>query len=521
MPGYVSRESADRWNRTAQIVAGGGAGSFTSPVPFADSGAEPLLFKNVSGETIPPFACVQLTGTTESGTHTNLLNADQPADAHGHSGPYAFNGPSSVAAGEIGTLQSGPAYRGIYNSGTQTAGIKYHPIKNSWEIKGAGFGTGSGIWSYVGTDDIIADTIRVKSCAAGETVCPELGDLAPGTYRGISGATTAPGETGPVIVTGCNGEVTIDAVNHSGCTFYLGDRISVHIDPCCVAHFDGCSAGEPTACESSVYVCVGGDPQILAADGGTYTWDMSTCCDCASAELDITLSCTGTTIEADWEYRCGGNTDSGTIDISGVFNLSADVYQTEELAIVNADCEVFSVAVDIQVVFSNVATDCATCLPICCECAGPAVKGSVFGPEFQTFPSFICEGVQYTFTMNNHNTNCTSWPNSVITFESGSVCCVPTIHSHNFGDITTDVNGRAVPRWRCAVDGTPPSTFTVVASFTRPAGACQSNCFEVSPTFKDDLDPTDPLISPQSNTIIYEDIPCEEGGGPGGEGGGV
>ena len=356
---------------------------------------------------------------------------------------------------------------------------------------------------------------------AGVSSCSELGSLAPGTYRALAGATTAPGETGPVIVTGCDGDVTIDAVNHSGCTFYLGDRISVHIDPCCVAHFDGCSAGEPAACESNIYVCVGGDPQVLAADGGTYTWDMSTCCDCESAELDITLSCTGTTIEADWEYRCGGNTDTGTIDISGVFNLSADVYQNEELAIVNADCEVFSLPVKILVRFSNVATDCDTCLPICCECAGPAVKGSVFGAEFQTFPSFICEGVQYTFTMNNHIADCSLFPNQVITFESGDACRAPTIHSHNFGDITTDIHGNPVPRWRCAVDGTPPSTFTVVASFTRREGVCQANCFSLGVTFKDDVVPDDNTVPAQFNTVLYAAIPCEEGGGPGEEGGGV
>jgi len=354
MPGYVSRESADRWNRTAQIVAGGGAGSFTSPVPFADSGAEPLLFKNVSGETIPPFACVQLTGTTESGTHTNLLNADQPADANGHSGPYAFNGASSVAAGEIGTLQSGPAYRAIYNSGTQTAGIKYHPIKDSWEIKGAGFGKGCGIWSYVGTDDIIADTIRVKSCAGGETACDELEDLAPGTYRGIAGATTAPGETGPVIVTGCDGDVTIDAVNHSGCTFYLGDRISVHIDPCCVAHFDGCSAGEPAACDTFVSVCIGGVRQLLAANGGTHTFDVADCCGCSGAELEITLSCDSgaETITAAWDYTCGATTDSGTVTLDSLYDFTTDVSLVDQISV--AGCY-FADS------FSNYVVDCEAC----------------------------------------------------------------------------------------------------------------------------------------------------------------
>ena len=66
-------------------------------------------------------------------------------------------------------------------------------------------------------------------------------DIQPGTYRAIAGATIEPGETGPIVITGCDGEVSIDAVNHSECIFYLGDRITASVDPCCVVHFTGCS----------------------------------------------------------------------------------------------------------------------------------------------------------------------------------------------------------------------------------------------------------------------------------------
>jgi hypothetical protein len=183
------------------------------------------------------------------------------------------------------------------------------------------------------------------------SVCEDLGDLQPGSYRGIAGATTAPGETGPVIVTGCDGDVTIDAVNHSGCTFYLGDLITANVDPCCVAHFTGCSCcgSEPTVpdcCERSIVICIAGERQILAVDGGTYTWDVSECCDCEGATLEVTLTCEAgsgqgpgngpgpggnSTISAAWEYTCGESTSSGTVDIATLCNDDADVEILGEL----------------------------------------------------------------------------------------------------------------------------------------------------------------------------------------------
>ena len=157
----------------------------------------------------------------------------------------------------------------------------------------------------------------------GPEPCEELGDLQPGSYRGIAGATTAPGETGPVIVTGCEDEVTIDAVNHSGCTFYLGDMITVNVDPCCAAHFTGCSCcgaedTPPACCDRSIVICIAGERQILAVNGGTYTWDVSECCDCEGATLEVTLSCEESTITAAWEYTCGESTSSDTIDLSAL-----------------------------------------------------------------------------------------------------------------------------------------------------------------------------------------------------------
>jgi hypothetical protein len=221
-------------------------------------------------------------------------------------------------------------------------------------------------------------------------VCEEL-DLQPGSYRGIAGATTAPGETGPVIVTGCEDEVTIDAVNHSGCTFYLGDMITVNVDPCCVAHFTGCSCcgaedTPPACCDRSIVICIAGERQILAVNGGTYTWDVSECCDCEGATLEVTLSCDepgggggggggggpggeeppgeplgagpggGATISADWEYTCGESTASGTIDIESLCDDEADV---EILGELDDICDG-----NLNDRWANFVEDCEPCGPV-------------------------------------------------------------------------------------------------------------------------------------------------------------
>jgi hypothetical protein len=157
----------------------------------------------------------------------------------------------------------------------------------------------------------------------GNEPCEEVCNLQPGIYRGIAGATIAPGETGPVIVTGCEDDVTIDAVNHSGCTFYLGDLITVNVDPCCVAHFTGCSCcgaeqEPPACCDRSYAICICGQNVIFPASGSV-TIDVSDCCECDSATLTLTFTCEETeesaTISGTWSITCDGDEDTGELDV--------------------------------------------------------------------------------------------------------------------------------------------------------------------------------------------------------------
>jgi hypothetical protein len=81
-----------------------------------------------------------------------------------------------------------------------------------------------------------------------------------------------------------------------------------------------CGEGVPPpsdCCDQSLYFCLNGVSQLLDVDGGTYTWDVSACCD-ATASLQITLSCNPSTgvISMAWQYTAGAVFDAGAVNIS-------------------------------------------------------------------------------------------------------------------------------------------------------------------------------------------------------------
>ena len=71
--------------------------------PIFEEGS--IFFKNDSGEEIPPFACMIVTGTETVDGITYLI-CNKPTDAD--AGEYVFNNQKSVAIGSTGAIQSGP-----------------------------------------------------------------------------------------------------------------------------------------------------------------------------------------------------------------------------------------------------------------------------------------------------------------------------------------------------------------------------------------------------------------------------
>jgi hypothetical protein len=340
----------------------------------------------------------------------------------------------------------------------------------------------------------------------GQQPCTELGDLQPGSYRGIAGATTAPGETGPVIVTGCEDDVTIDAVNHSGCTFYLGDLITVNVDPCCVAHFTGCSCcgatpTPPACCDRSIVICIAGERQILAVDGGTYTWDVSECCDCEGATLEVTLTCTpgsgegpgngpgpggNSTISAAWEYTCGESTSSGTVDIATLCNDESDV---EILGELDGICNGL-----LSDRWANFAEDCEPCgeLPACSCCFDlqawsiddcdksevPATVDDVGLTAVTSSTDPFCNGGTTTVTLTYTNSSGGDYGGGAdpIRFDLTSTVASPAnrpscLSASDGGVITDDSVGKGfVVEW--AMPGTWANGATVVRSLVMQNNGC-------------------------------------------------
>ncbi len=97
---------------------------------------EPTIrFRNNSGETIPGYACMQITSVHNETDELTVLGAEKPVDTDGTAGSYLFNGPYEVEDGEIGCAQK---YRRVYakkSTGTATAGERWSPIIGEWTIE--------------------------------------------------------------------------------------------------------------------------------------------------------------------------------------------------------------------------------------------------------------------------------------------------------------------------------------------------------------------------------------------------
>ena len=130
-----------------------------SPVNPADP---PLWFRNDSGETIPPYACMQVVGTVEVGGR-NYFKVDKPADSNAEAGPYLFNLHREVLDGEYGIADAGVETRTLSDSPSAAAGTRMSPQADSWKLKESD----AGQYSQAGADDLDAESCRVMMLGQG------------------------------------------------------------------------------------------------------------------------------------------------------------------------------------------------------------------------------------------------------------------------------------------------------------------------------------------------------------------
>jgi len=154
--GVFTTEQAKRvWDATMRVERElrGGKASESVYVP------PPIYFRNDSGYTIPPYGCIQKTGTYDEIGGQNYITVERPIQlTSAIIGPFLLNGPREVEDGEFGIAQSGPIFRAITDGTTLTVGTRIGPLASSFEV-----GKGC-LFSYIGADDVETDCCRLIAC---------------------------------------------------------------------------------------------------------------------------------------------------------------------------------------------------------------------------------------------------------------------------------------------------------------------------------------------------------------------
>jgi hypothetical protein len=117
-------------------------------------GERGILFRNDSGEEIPPYGLLHITGTVDD--KFNYVKVTKPASSNLVRSKILVNGPEPVADGREGTAQAGPIFRIIHD-----AAISYLPgdrvgYKHDSFLAGL-----NPTFLVLGNDDLEDDMIRV------------------------------------------------------------------------------------------------------------------------------------------------------------------------------------------------------------------------------------------------------------------------------------------------------------------------------------------------------------------------
>lgn len=152
--GYFTPSQADRVWRNALAFEKFASVNAKADRPITQA---PISFINKSGQTIPAYGCLQITGTEEIAGR-NYLQVKRPFDYSGVMGPFLLNNDRQVMPDELGTAQPGPIYRAKTDGTTLATGTRIGPTANSFEV-----GKGC-LFTCCGNDDIEDDVIRVIAC---------------------------------------------------------------------------------------------------------------------------------------------------------------------------------------------------------------------------------------------------------------------------------------------------------------------------------------------------------------------
>lgn len=123
-------------------------------------------FRNDSGETVPPFAVLRVTGTTVNNSMPAITCAKPNATSYNF---YFVNGPFAVRNGKFGQGTYGPHVVARYDTAaTPTLDAEWGPQSGSWFLStaGSGFRIVGEISATKFTDSGLLEAIQVPSSAA-------------------------------------------------------------------------------------------------------------------------------------------------------------------------------------------------------------------------------------------------------------------------------------------------------------------------------------------------------------------
>lgn len=187
---------------------------------------------------------------------------------------------------------------------------------------------------------------------------------------------------------------------------------------------EDCNATPPPetdeCCDKLLWFCLNGLAVQLAIDGGTHTWDVSDCCDCASATLEIRLRCDPETdrITLQWFYTCdGGFTEIGAISLTDICPAT-----TTQLITVDASC-----FLQIQVTVADIGCDlCEVIVPedppistACCDPVPATLSLTIVGGAYAGSYSMAHAGGEWVNTTGGFSCrlSCNGAPEWVVNFE--------------------------------------------------------------------------------------------------------
>jgi hypothetical protein len=187
----IAAFNPDQAQRVWAATLGYERGGSTRPDERIFSEQEPILVRNLSGHTIPPFGLMLPKDCFDQPSSYNYIDVVRPFDYSANLAVVLVNGFNEIPDGDFGTAQHGPVFRVVHDGAiTYNVGDRLGCVNSSFF---AGLGP---LFRVLGGDDIAEDCLRVMSdhsCMMGQSILP-IADGASGVVRrrklGSGGFTT-------------------------------------------------------------------------------------------------------------------------------------------------------------------------------------------------------------------------------------------------------------------------------------------------------------------------------------------